>query len=130
MPAKITGNYRGIGELLRLPEIEAVCRERAEAVMAVAEATAPVFESGPHPGRYKGAFRVESGTDNGARKPRAFARVINSAPEALAVEFGTVNNDAHHTLRRALEAVLGRVKAVESSNTARNESGRRRRRKR
>lgn len=123
--SKITGRYVGIGELLRSPEMEALCLERAVAVMAVAVATAPVFERGPHPGRYKAAFHVKSGTDNGEAKPRAYARVINDSPEALAVEFGTANNDAHHTLLRALEAASGgSVKAVVETNTPRGGSPR------
>lgn len=133
MVTKITANYEGMRQLLQLPEMEAMCRERAELVRTEAIATAPVFETGPHPGRYKDGFQeVTSGTDNGAEKPRAYARVVNDAPEALSVEFGTANNDAHHTLRRALEVASGgTVKAVESKNTARNEiKPKRRRRKR
>lgn len=125
MTAKITPNYAGMSELLRSEEMRVMCVDRAEPVKSLAEEIAPVFEQGPHPGRYKASFLIESGTDNGAEKPRAYARVVNLAPEALSAEFGTANNDAHHTLLTALEAASGgRVKAVEALNTPRNEGPR------
>lgn len=124
-------NHEGVGELLRSPEIEAMLRARMEPVRELAIATAPVFERGPHPGRYKESFReVESGRDNGANEPRAYARLVNDSPEALSVEFGTANNPAHHTMLHALAASGGQVKAVEASNTPRyhlNRAGKRKR---
>lgn len=117
MSTQIKPNFAGMSELLRSDELRAMCLERAEAVKEFAEDIAPVDELGPHPGRYREAFHTESGTENGADEPRAYARVVNTAPEALSVEFGTVNNDAHHTMLYALEAASGgRVKPVEGRN--------------
>lgn len=99
--SKYNQSYRGIGDMLSMPEIQAEMLRRAEKVKALAEAAAPVYERGRHPGRYKGAFRVSSGV---RRLPsrRAYARVTNDSPEALFVEFGNVNTPKHRTLGRAL----------------------------
>jgi hypothetical protein len=93
-------DYVGVGQLLRSPEMQAEMRRRAEKVRVAAEASAPVYLKGRHPGRYKRSFRVRAGR----RPSRAYAMVINYSPEALWVEYGTKNNPRHRTLGRALEA--------------------------
>jgi hypothetical protein len=102
-------DYEGVGELLRGPEMQAVMVKHAEAVKARAEATAPVDTKSPHPGRYKESFAIESGVleafhGRGGKTERAFARVVNTAPEAILVEYGSRNNQRHRTLGRALGA--------------------------
>lgn len=97
-------NYAGIGEMINEPWMVADMHVRAERVAAVAESTAPVFETGPHPGRYKAGFRVTSGSHGGLNGDRAFGRVTNAEPESFHAEYGTVNNPAHHTLGAALMA--------------------------
>lgn len=104
MAARYNPSYRGLGELLRSPEMEAEMRRRAEKIKVAAEASAPVYTPGTHPGRYKAAFTITSERRGGARKDRAAAYVVNDAPEALYVEYGTRNNPAHHTLLKALDA--------------------------
>jgi len=104
MGATFKASYSGIGEMLRSPFMQGAMHHRAEAIAARAEAIAPVYEQGPHPGRYKASFRVSSGVRH-AVTSRAYGRVTNVAPEALAVEFGTQNNPAHHTLVVALDAI-------------------------
>lgn len=96
-------DYGGIGAMLRSSEMQADMRRRAERVAAAAAESAPVYESGPHPGRYKRSFTVSSGVREG-RSARAFGRVTNDAPEAFFVEYGTRNNPRHRTLGRALDA--------------------------
>jgi hypothetical protein len=96
-------NSSGIGKLLTSPEMQAEMRRRAERVAIAARASAPVFEAGPHPGRYKSSFTVSSGVREG-RSRRAYGRVENDAPEAFFVEYGTRNNARHRTLGRALDA--------------------------
>ena len=121
MAFKFKASYTGIGEMLRAPFMQAEMRARAEAIRDVAEAIAPVDESSPHPGRYKASFGVESGIRAGT-KPRAYGRVYNTAPEALAVEYGTRNNYAHHTLMyAALAAGGGGLKYRPGTNTPRGE---------
>lgn len=97
-------SYEGIGELLKSPGMEAAMLAKANKVAARAEATAPVDETGPHPGRYKAAFSVSSGVKH-AKTSRAYGRVTNDSPEAFFVEYGTKNNPRHRTLGKALDAV-------------------------
>lgn len=92
-------SYKGIGKMIRGPEMRAEMRRRAQKVKAAAVATAPVDS-----GEYKRSFKVTSGARGGRNKDRAFGRVTNTAPHAIYVEHGTSNNPAHHTLRRALRA--------------------------
>lgn len=85
--------------------------ERGERVKAAAEATAPVYVQGSHPGRYRDSFHVTARKDGGIHGDRAEAVIYNDSLTddgrslAAFVEFGTENNDAHHTLIRALDAL-------------------------
>jgi hypothetical protein len=99
-------NYAGIGEMLCMPGMVADMRRRAEKVKDFAEATAPVDDGGPHPGRYKAAFHVDSGIQQGKTR-RAFGRVTNDSPEAFYVEYGNRNVPKHRTLGTALTAAAG-----------------------
>lgn len=120
--SQFNASYEGIGELLKSPMVEAEMRRRADAVKAMAEATAPVDPTSGHPGRYKASFEVTSGL----REDRAYGRVENVAPEAVEVEYGrgeyttertsadgktyTVTigaMDGHRTLGRALYTAGG-----------------------
>jgi hypothetical protein len=96
-------DYRGGGEMLTMPGMQAEMRRRAEKVMREAEATAPVGQ-GRHAGRYKRSFSVSSGIRGQGQSRRAFGRVTNDAPEALFVEYGSIHNDRYRTLGRALDA--------------------------
>ena len=91
-------DYEGLGELLRGPEMEVAMVAHLEPIKERAEAHAPVDTKGPHPGRYKAAFEIESGV----RPDRAYGRLVNTAPEAILVEYGSKNNPRHRTLGRAL----------------------------
>lgn len=96
----------GIGDMLcsgRMQELVTIAAERCK---EIAEETAPIYEEGPHPGRYREGFRLKHGVRpaSGARTARAFAKVVNDAPEAVWVEIGSVHNEAHHTLAHALGA--------------------------
>lgn len=94
-------------EVLNADFMEAHVVTLAEGAKAVAEAIAPEYAEGPHPGRYKGAFKVKHGKNGGEHSDRAFAILYNDAPEALDAEFGTENNDAHHTLTHSLDSIPG-----------------------
>lgn len=140
MGAHYKPSYRGVGEMLVDPFMQGAMHHRAEAIAARAEAIAPVATTGKHRGRYKASFHVTSGI-RVAKTTRAYGRVSNDAPEALAVEYGTANNPAHHTLMIAALAIRGERTFAEGSNTPRrrglkpiselsNAQQRRRRRKR
>jgi hypothetical protein len=105
--ARYRQSYAGVGDLLRSDMVFVEVVRRGHDVAAEGERIAPVDEDGPHPGRYKAAFSVEADRRGGARQDRAVARVVNDAPEALAVEFGNRNTPQHATLRRALDAAGG-----------------------
>jgi hypothetical protein len=106
--AKVTVelDYQAIGELLRTPEMEAEMVRRGKAIMAHAIAHAPVAKEGRTRGRYKASFHLEHGRAGlpGATVlgDRAWAEVINDAPEALYVEYGRAGAEPYHVLLRAL----------------------------
>jgi hypothetical protein len=99
MAARFRASYRGIGKMLRSPEMQAEMRRRADKVARRAEAFAPVDS-----GQYKSSFTVSSGARGGLRRDRAYGRVTNTAPHAVFVEFGSSTVHAHQTLRRAMRA--------------------------
>jgi hypothetical protein len=96
-------DYSGIGRLLTSPGMVAEMRRRAEKMKVYAESIAPVDEHGPHPGRYKASFHVESGVQR-RKTSRAFGRLYNDSPEAFYVEFGTSRTPRHRVLGRSLDA--------------------------
>lgn len=100
--ADLRWDYKAFGEFLRSAEMAAEMERRIKKVEAIAIATAPVDEGGPHPGRYKSSFRTEVDRRGGAKHDRAVGRLLNDSPEALFVEYGTQNNPRHSTMRRAL----------------------------
>lgn len=104
MAADFKASYSGIGEMLRSEFMQGAMLHRAEVIAARAEAIAPIDEASPHRGRYAASFRATSGVKH-AKTSRAYGRVSNTSPEALAVEFGTRNNPAHHTLIQALDGI-------------------------
>lgn len=109
MAARFTGSYKGIGEMLVAGFMIDEMQRRAGVVLARCVETAPVY-AGPFldvtRGRYKASFALADETikTSGRGTRRALGRVINDSPEAFWVEFGTRNNDAHHTMRNALDA--------------------------
>ncbi|MBT0771812.1 hypothetical protein KIH74_22920 [Kineosporia sp. J2-2] len=104
-------NRQGITQMLVMPGILADMGRRAGLVAARAKETAPVDETGSHPGQYRDSIttrtlirpRDEDPPRARRKAPRACGRVTASAPESLLVEFGTEKQDAHRTLRDALD---------------------------
>lgn len=116
MAARFTGSYKGIGEMLVADFMIDEMQVRAGRVLVRCVETAPIY-TGPfldlHRGRYKESFyldeqtiKTSTGGINGPTR-RALGRVTNDAPEAFHVEYGTRNNDAHHTMGNALRAAGG-----------------------
>ncbi|HET8589010.1 MAG TPA: hypothetical protein VFM01_05205 [Nakamurella sp.] len=101
-------NYAGIGEMLRMPGVEAALREMAERAEAAAVAAAPVGPADdPHRGRYKASFEVSSGSHGGVHKDRAFGRLENTSEESFYVEYGTSQQEGRHIIRIAAEGSGG-----------------------
>lgn len=94
-------SYAGIGELLKSPMMQKMVRGRAEKVLARAVATAP--DQKPYGEGYIASFEIESGIKH-VKTSRAYARVKNTSPHALYVEFGGGNTPRHRTLAKALDA--------------------------
>lgn len=106
--AEYTGNFRGIGEMLRSPGMIADMGRRAEQMRAAAVAASPVDT-----GLYVASFETSSGVDDG----RAYGQLANTATwvtpstglvtgYAVDVEFGSVERDLpeYAPLRRSMDA--------------------------
>lgn len=91
-------NRRGIGELLKGPEAEAMLLAVMEERKGVAEAISP-----ERTGHYKASFAVEPGV----KPDRACAVLRNDADYAIDVEFGAKNTPRHRVLGRALGVAEG-----------------------
>lgn len=105
MASKFRGNYAGIGEMIKSPEMVRAMEHIANQIKDHAVAAAPVSRKSKHSGRYKNSFSVSSGPDGGWRKNRAYGRVSNTAPEAFYVEYGTTKMAAMHILLNAAKRV-------------------------
>ena len=103
MAARFKMKSKGVGQMLRMPSMEAEMRRRAEVIKSVAQAISPVDEGGPHPGHYKASWEVDSTSRGGRRRDRAVAYVRNTAYYARWVEYGTEKVPAHHVLLRAAQ---------------------------
>lgn len=101
--AEFKANYAGIGELLRSAEMQAAMLAKAEQVKAAAEADAPYDDKDRNGDHYRDHFSARAGVEDRAGG-RAVGIVENDSPIAFHVEYGTVHNDAHHTMTRALDA--------------------------
>jgi hypothetical protein len=101
--ARFKVKRKGIGEMLRMPGMQAEMERRAEIIKTVAQATSPVDPNSPHPGHYKASWETDSTRRGGRRRDRATAYVRNTAYYARWVEYGTERVPAHHVLLRAAQ---------------------------
>ncbi len=104
MRVEVSLSYEGLGLMLNEPWMEAEMRRRMQNAEAYAVANAPVGDAStdPHAGRYKDSFRTESGIYGGMHHDRAWADLVNDAPEALYVEYGRRGKEPYHTMLKAL----------------------------
>jgi len=100
--SRFDADYKGIGEMLCSPEMQADMKRRAENVMAYAVATAPYDPHSKDGTHYKDSFTVDSGVREGKTR-RAYGRVTNDDPAAFYIEYGTSDTPRHRTLGRALD---------------------------
>lgn len=103
MPARVKVKYKGVGQMLRMPGMQAEMLRRAEVIKGIAVATSPVDENSPHPGHYKASWETDSTSRGGRRRDRAVAHVRNTSYYARWVEYGTERVHAHHVLLRAAQ---------------------------
>ncbi|MGW4493743.1 HK97 gp10 family phage protein [Streptomyces sp. NPDC004376] len=104
MPAQFKPSSKGIGQMLRMPSMQAEMLRRAEVIKGVAVSLSPVYEQGANAGRYKASWVTHSVSRGGRRRDRAAAYVRNTAYYARWVEYGTEKVPAHHVLLRAAQA--------------------------
>lgn len=101
--ARFDADFKGIGDMLCSPEMQANMKARADRVAARAEATAPYDPDSKDGTHYRDAFSVESGVTTGKTR-RAYGSVVNSDDAAFQIEHGTSKTPKHRTLGRALDA--------------------------
>ncbi|WP_309049126.1 HK97 gp10 family phage protein [Streptomyces sp.] len=105
MPARFKMSRKGVGQMLRMPGMQAEMLRRAEVIKGVAVALSPVDESDPSAGHYKASWSTDSTSRGGRNRDRAAAYVRNTAYYARWVEYGngTPTGRAHHVLLRAAQ---------------------------
>jgi len=100
---RYNADYKGIGEMLVSPEMQAAMKTLAEKVKARAEETAP-FDPKGKDGHYKDSFSADSGVRH-SKTSRAYGRVTNDDPAAFFIEYGTRDTPKHRTLGKAIDAL-------------------------
>ena len=103
MPARFKMKRKGIGQMLRMPGMQAEMLRRAEVIKGVAASLSPVDTSSPDPGHYQRSWETDSTNRGGRRRDRAVGYVRNTAYYARWVEYGTEKVQAHHVLLRAAQ---------------------------
>lgn len=103
MAARFKMKRKGVGQMLRMPGMQAEMLRRAEVIKGVAIALSPVDENSPTPGHYKESWETGSVMRGGRNRDRAAAYVRNGAYYARWVEYGTEKVPAHHVLLRAAQ---------------------------
>lgn len=103
MAARFKMNRKGVGQMLRMPGMQAEMLRRAEVIKSIAQATSPVDGASPDPGRYQRSWETDSTDRGGRRRDRAVAYVRNPTYYARWVEYGTERVPAHHVLLRAAQ---------------------------
>lgn len=103
MAARFKMNRQGVGQMLRMPGMQAEMLRRAKVIEGLAIAASPVDGSSPQAGHYKSSWSTDSTDRGGRRRDRAVAYVRNSASYARFVEYGTERVPAHHVLLRAAQ---------------------------
>ncbi|OUD04701.1 HK97 gp10 family phage protein [Streptomyces swartbergensis] len=103
MAARFKVKRKGIGQMLRMPGMQAEMLRRAEVIKGVAIGLSPVDPNSPHPGHYKASWETDSTSRGGRRRDRAVGYVRNTSYYARWVEYGTEKVPAHHVLLRAAQ---------------------------
>lgn len=94
-------SFSGIGEMLRSDFIGAALYTKAQAVRAMAEATAP-YDS-HNATHFRDSFHVTEPFVPAGRD-RVVVQVFNDDSAAVQIELGTSHTPAHRTLTKALDA--------------------------
>lgn len=108
-----TGNYTGIGRMLRRPGMAKAVVVAATKMLPIAVTNSPTGNAAtdPHPGLYRRSWRVEYGVKpikfRGRPSERPYGRLINTTRYAVAVEHGVPNRVPRHAvLRKTLDEAV------------------------
>lgn len=102
MAARFKMKNKGVGQMLRMPGMQAEMERRAEVIKSAAVAISPIYR-GPQGGHYKASWKTSSTKRGGRNRDRATATVRNTSYYARWVEYGTERVPAHHVLLRAAQ---------------------------
>lgn len=112
MGSTYSGNYAGIGSMLRRPWMAAAVVPVAERMLAVAEGLSPTGRppGDPHPGEYRASFKVVAPIMlnvpfRGKPALRVSARLVNTSGHAGIVEHGNGNTPRYAVLSRSIDAM-------------------------
>jgi hypothetical protein len=109
--ARFTPDHRGIGQLMRSPEMRFTMNAIAHReALPLAKALSP--DATPYGSGYIDSWRVELKDVRIGRNVRVSARLINDAPYAAAVEWGwdkshgqPVNKAGYHVLQSVIDVI-------------------------
>ena len=97
--ARFRADHAGIERFLRSEELQRALEKFAERGKDYAEQIAPV-----RTGRYRDSFRVRTGV---GQRGLAYARLENTAPYAIYLEYGTRYMARQRILGRSIDAMRG-----------------------
>lgn len=95
-------SYKGIGQMLNSDFIQDAMVDRAEKIKAYAISISPQGSTS----RYRSSFKIYRNRGLIAKGIRAYARLVNDAPYAAAVEYGNRRNGFKG------QRILGKAMAV------------------
>jgi hypothetical protein len=98
MASRYKADFAATGRFMRSASMQDVVKGAAEKGAEFARAISP-----ERTGDYKASFSVSVRSDGGLRGDRAEARIVNSSPHAVYVEW----RDGHHVLARAADFLGG-----------------------
>lgn len=102
-------SYRGVGRVMTAPGMVAEMGRHARTIRVRAQALAPVGHPPEdwHPGLYRSSFTSGAEVQQRRSGRRAVGYVGNTAPHALAVEYGAQHTPRYRPLGRALAEAEG-----------------------
>ena len=102
--ARYVPDRRGMGELMRSPEMQGAMELACYEAIPVARAISP--DAPPYGEGYVAAFEVDGGhIEKIAGTRRATAYLVNDTDHSAFVENGAHGTEGHHVLTRAMHAL-------------------------
>lgn len=102
--ARYVPDRKGIGELMRGPEMQGAMELACYAAIPIARAISP--DAPPYGEGYVAAFEVDGGhVESVAGTRRATAYLVNDTDHSAIVEVGLGQHVGHHVLSRSMHAL-------------------------